>query len=55
MFCTVAEYILTFGRVPRQPRIISRSGDNGDDEDQGQDHIDQKNLMRSSNLMKYTS
>ena len=25
MFCTVAEYILTFGRVPRQPRIISRS------------------------------
>ena len=26
MFSTVAEYILTFGRVPRQPRIISRSG-----------------------------
>ena len=25
MFRTVAEYILTFGRVPRQPRIISRS------------------------------
>ena len=26
MFRTVAEYILTFGWVPRQPRIISRSG-----------------------------
>ena len=26
MFRTIAEYILTFGRVPRQPRIISRSG-----------------------------
>ena len=25
MFHTVAEYIFTFGRVPRQPRIISRS------------------------------
>ena len=25
MFRTVAEYILIFGRVPRQPRIISRS------------------------------
>ena len=27
MFRTVAEYISTFGRVPRQPRIISRSAD----------------------------
>ena len=27
MFRTVAEYIWTFGRVPRQPRIISRSGE----------------------------
>ena len=25
MFRTIAIYILTFGRVPRQPRIISRS------------------------------
>ena len=30
VFRTVAEYILTFGRVPRQPRIISRSGYNSD-------------------------
>ena len=28
MFRTVAEYILTFRRVPRQPRIISRSDRN---------------------------
>ena len=25
MFRTIAEYILTFGRVPSRPRIISRS------------------------------
>ena len=29
MFLSVAEYILTFGRVPRHPRIISRSGWHG--------------------------
>ena len=30
MFRTVEEYILTFGRVPRQPRIISRSAQTAD-------------------------
>ena len=31
MFRTVVEYIFIFSQVPRQPRIISRSGEHKED------------------------